>query len=115
MSSNEKTAFFESPCNTRGHGLVKYFGKKKRGTDANFRTKRRGLGQKSVLSEFFTSRLPPNGIVHTLQLYFVVSAQFDMMISPKFGIPTDRVLNEQILRHAGKISYTSFQVSGLIF
>lgn len=50
-------------------------------------------------------------MVRTLQLSFVLSAQFDMKIAPKFGIPTDPVLNEQILRHAGKISYASFQVS----
>lgn len=36
-----------------------------------------------------------------------------MKFSPKFGVPTDPVLNEQILRHAGKISYASFQVSGV--
>lgn len=34
-----------------------------------------------------------------------------MKIALKFGIPTDPVLNEQILRHVGKISYASFQVS----
>ena len=33
-----------------------------------------------------------------------------MKFSPKIGVPTDPVLNEQILRHAGNISYASFQV-----
>lgn len=77
------------------------------------------LGQRGVdldkigIKWVVTSRFPPNRIVCTLQLSFVVSVQFDMKIPPRFGIPTDPVLNEQILRHAGKISYASFQVSGV--
>lgn len=41
-----------------------------------------------------------------------------MKIFPKFGIPADPVLNEQILRRDGaskKISYASFQVSLVFF
>lgn len=78
----------------------------------------RGLGQKiGIKLSCFTSKAPTEwNSTTTLQtlLRRLSSVQFDMMISPKFGIPTDRVLNEQILRHAGKIFYTSFQVSGLI-
>lgn len=97
---------------------------KKGGTNTNF------LGQRgvdlfykdSVLSESLLAstyvsqhrtetviiRIPCNSSLSSF------SAQFDcsnMKISPKFGIPTDPVLNEQILRHAGKISYARFQVS----
>lgn len=84
--------------------------------------KRRGLLKQDSLSEsfcFYYIRSPDRmewfiilKTFATLFLSYSVPVQVaNMKIPPKFGIPTDPVLNEQILRHAGKISYARFQVS----